>query len=287
MWNIQIPAQGFRDRWTVAGHGKVILTPVLLMDHHIPLLNGTDMFKENPDYYDVTYNKGWAAQKAVILDYFDRLPYRQPVHVIDQETGQVAFTPPIMYASGGALSPHCQPVLLPNGNANIVYRRSFGEPARHGPTTNSALYTGELDLTTGDIITVDRCDHDNVFEGDWHDWDVCGTYKSRFISDESTGLMRTGDVIYQYASRGAMGLDTANETLIPFSTVIEGTGYEYFDAPVDIFPGEQNYWVVDYDNIFAELSSDGNDSSRPAAVVGDKFYILNYHTLVVAKGVIR
>lgn len=280
LWQIHVPGQGFRDRWTVAGNGKVFFTPMLATDHHRPLADGTFMFHDDAD--PLIYNKSWGVQKQHILQYLANNPYHQPLHVIDQNSGQASFTPPILYAAGGSMSPHPQPVLLPNGNANVIYRRSFGEASQFGQTTNDALYTGELDLATGDIIPVDRC---NKGTGGWED---CGSYKSPLISDESVALMRSGNMIYLDGARGTVGLDTINQNSVALAVYNNSSGGIYGSASIVFYPGhEKGIYFPNYDDLLSEVASDTNDLKRPTPLVNDVFYIFHYNTLVAVRGTIQ
>jgi uncharacterized repeat protein (TIGR01451 family) len=281
VWSLPIPGQGFRDRWTVAGNGYVFFTPMLYGSHHTPLDEGTFMFHEDAD--PSLYNQPWSVQRQVISDYLAERPYYQPLFVIDQESGQEVFVPPILFAAGGSQSPHSQPVLLPNGNVNVIYRRSFGEPAHWGATTNDALFTGELDLATGDIIPVDHCQPGT---GGWAD---CGDYKGPYISDESSALVRSGDILYLDTARGTLGLDIANEVMLPTVACYNTTsgGPFYIDnclVAFDDYASSPTGWRVHYDNLESEVSSDGNDTKRPTPIVGDTLYVFHYNTLVAVEG---
>jgi len=282
-WSVPIPGQGFRDRWTVAGNGHVFFTPMIWGSHHGPLNAGTSLF--HVDAVPTIYDQPWAVQRQAILDHLVAAPFFQPLVVLEQTTGAEAFVPPVLYASGGSQSPHSQVVLLPNGNANVIYRRSFGEAAQWGATTSDALFTGELDLTTGDIIPVDRCQPGS---GGWAD---CGFFTSAFTSDESAALIRSGDVIYLDVARGTYGLDTVNELMLPtVACYSDGMGFPYYlpDCLVT-YPDYQpppTGWRVHYDNLLAEIASDGNDLKRPTPIVGDVLYVLHYNTLVAVQGTI-
>jgi len=282
LWDIAIPGQGFRDRWTVAGNGKVIFTPMLAGNHHQPLAAGTFMFHANPDNSPVIYNKSWSVQKQEILDYLATNPYHQPIFIIDQNTGQESFTPPILFASGGSMSPHSQPVLLPNGNANVIYRRSFGEAAEFGQTTDDAIYLGELNLATGDIAPIDICKEGG---GEWID---CGDFKSPFTLDESAALFRSGNIIYLDIARGTVAMDTVNEVRSRV-TVYNNTS-NYFGGPdaIEFYP-DHDEWILteDYSNLLSEVASDGNDLKRPSPLVDNVFYVFHYNTLVAIKGTIQ
>lgn len=281
LWSIQTKGQGFRDRWTVAGNGKVFFTPMLQVRHWEALEKGASIFRE--DSNPVIYNQPWSVQREAILNHLATYPYHQPLYVVDQDTGQIPFTPPVLYTSGGSQSPHSQVVLLPNGNANVIYRRSFGESTRGNITTNDLIYTGELDLTNGDILPVDTCD----FSG--RGWAGCGYYKSAFTSDESSTLVRSGQVIYLDVARGTYGLDTANRQMLPSIVCYSrDTGFPFYDCFINFedYTGEGG-WRVDYLNILMEIDSDGNDLKRPTPIVGDTFYILQYGLLVAVRGTIR
>jgi hypothetical protein len=282
-WSLPIPGQGFRDRWTVAGNGHVFFTPMLYGPHHQPLSAGTYLFHQ--DATPPIYNQSWSVQRQAIWDHLAEYPYYQPVFVVDQETGTMPFTPPILYASGGSQSPHSQPVLLPNGNANVIYRRSFGEPSHWGATTNDALFTGELDLSTGDIIPIDRCQPGG---GGWAD---CGDYKGAYTSDESGALVRSGDILYLDIARGTYGLDTVNEVRLPSIACYNGeAGPPFYVGDCLVTYDDYNYpngWRVDYDNLLSEVSSDGNDTKRPSPIVDNVLYIFHYNTLVAVEGTER
>ncbi len=278
-WSLPIKGQGFRDRWTVAGYGKVIFTPMLGVSYHVPLIDGTELYqtKANP----VIYNQPWATQKDAILKYLAANPYSQSIYVIDQVSGKQSFVPPILYGSGGSQSSHSQPVLLPNGNANVVYRRSFGESAGiYGVPNNDVLYTGELNLTTGDITPIDECKQNTG------GWIGCGENKSPFTVDESVALVRSGEIIYQDIARGTMGLDTVKKKSVPLAVYNLTSGPPFSSAPIIFYPGHQE-WIVDENNLLSEMSDDGNDVKRPTPIVGNIFYILHYNTLVAVGGTIR
>lgn len=289
LWSIQTRGQGFRDRWTVAGNGKVFFTPMLQESNWEALGAGTSMF--HTDASPVIYNQPWSTQRQAILNHLTTYPYQQPLYVVNQDTGQIPFTPPVLLASGGSQSPHSQVVLLPNGNANVIYRRSFGEPATSGQTTSEAIYTGELNLTSGDILPVDTCDLSGT------GWADCGYYKSAFITDESATLIRSGQVIYLDIGRGTYGLDTANRLMLPAIACYNGdAGFPFYlpDCLVtfdDYVPQGPNNsgggWRVNYSDVLMEVDSDGNDLKRPTPIVGDTFYILHYGMLVAVKGTIR
>ncbi|MGD2143667.1 MAG: hypothetical protein PVF54_04225, partial [Anaerolineae bacterium] len=234
----------------------------------------------------IIYSQPWPAQRQAIVDYLTDHPYHQPLFVVDQETGQGALTPPILYASGGSQSPHSQPVLLPNGNANVIYRRSFGEPAQYGQTTKDALFAGELDLATGDIVPVDRCQPGT---GGWAD---CGDYKAPYISDESSALVRSGDILYLDTARGTLGLDIADEAVLPTIACYNTTsGGPFYVDDCLVTYGDYNPppggWRVRYDVLESEVSSDGNDVKRPTPIVGNVFYVFHYNTLVAVEGTER
>jgi putative pyrroloquinoline-quinone binding quinoprotein len=283
-WRLPIPGQGFRDRWTVAGNGHVFFTPMIEMRSHRALLDGTMMFRT--DYEPRLYDRSWSVQRQAILQYLESHRQYQPLFVVDQDTGREAFIPPVLYASGGSQSPHSQPVLLPNGNANVIYRRTFGEPANWGETTNDALVTGELDLSTGDIIPVDRC----VPGGGG--WANCGDYKGAYTSDESAALIRSGDILYLDIARGTYGLDTVHEEMLPtIACYNDGAGPPFYieDCLVryDDYRPAPSGWRVHYDSLESEVSSDGNDTKRPTPIVGNTFYVFHYNTLVAVEGTSR
>ncbi|MBI4100118.1 PQQ-binding-like beta-propeller repeat protein [Candidatus Microgenomates bacterium] len=287
-WQKEIRGQGFRDRWTVAGNGKVFFTPMLYGSSHAALSDGNYLF--HSDVATLIYNQPWSTQKQAILNLLAAKPYQQPLYVLDQNSGVAPFVPPVLYASGGSQSPHAQPILLPNGNANVIYRRSFGEPSYWGPTTNDALYTGELDLTTGDIIPVDTC---NPLPAGSTTLSNCGPYKSPFTSDESSALVRSGDIIYLDVARGTVGLDTLNkkrlQTAVCYNPTSGGpfceTGSITFNDYVDVASG--NGWRIDKYNPYGEMDSDGNNIKRPTPIVDDTFYILHYGTILAVKGTKR
>jgi hypothetical protein len=283
-WKTPIRGQGFRDRWTVAGQGKVFFVPVLHSHYHEALAAGTELFRS--DAATVIYNQPWATQRQAILDHLEAKPWQQPLYVLNQSDGKEAFVAPVLYVSGGCQSPHSPPVLVPNGTANVLYRRSFGEPARWGATTNDAIYVGELSLTTGDIGPIDRC----VAQ------DACGSFKGHFTSDESTALVRTGDVLYLDIARGTYGLDLTQQTMLPtIACYNDGSGGKFCEPGSVTFDdyigqGTDNSgggWRVSYSDLYAELNGDGNDLKRPTPVVGDTFYVLHASTLVAIKGVLR
>ncbi len=286
-WSLPLPGQGKRDRWSFAGNGHVFFAPMLYGSHHQPLNAGTSLFHQ--DANPSIYNQPWSVQRQAILNHLAERPYYQPLFVVDQETGTIPFTPPILYASGGSMSPHSQPVLLPNGNANVIYRRSFGEPAHWGQTTNDALFTGELILSgshTGDIDPVDRC---QLGSGGWAD---CGDYQGAYTSDESATMVRSGDVLYLDIARGTYGLDTVEEERLPsVACYNKGTGPPFYVGDCLVTYDDYNYpgngWRLDYDNILSEVSSDGNDLKRPTPIVGNVLYIFHYNTLVAVEGTIK
>lgn len=285
-WSRAIPGQGFRDRWTVAGNGSVFFTPVPGEHPHRPLEEGTRLFKPEASN---AYAQGWSAQRTAILNYLSANPEKQPMHVLDPSNGQPRFTPPILYASGGGGSEHSQVVLLPNGNVNVVFRRAFGQPGEWGATTNTNLASGEMNLSTGDITTIDGCDV-------WGQ--SCNGFASPLTSDESVGLVRSGDILYLDIARGTLGLDLKNSIRLPtlatynktsgppFGTAtVEFTDYCYQDSTTCRTTG--GGWRIDYDNIFAEVDGDGNNAKRPTPIVGDTFYILHYGSLIAVKGTLR
>lgn len=283
VWSKQLNGQGFRDRWTVAGNGYAFFTPMLSMLHHDALAGGIDVIK-------ATYTQNWAVQKQAIIDHLVSHPYYQPLHVLSEDQGSPAFTPPVLYASGGGGSPHSQVVLLPNNKVDVIYRRSFGEEPLWGSTTLSVLVSGEMDLSSGDIAAIDQC-------GEWGNT-TC-TFASPFTSDESAALVRSGDVLYLDIARGTLGMDTRNK--IRLSTLAcynPGSGGPFCGGAPVIFNDycEQNStscttsgggWRVDYGNIYAEVDSDGNDLKRPTPIVGDTFYILHYGSLIAVRGTLR
>jgi len=275
-WSRQLLGQGCRDRWTVAGHGKVFVTPILSSHYHVALAQGTQLF--NAGANPVIYNQPWSVQRDVILNYLAGNPYVQPMYVLDQATGQISFTPPILY-QGGSTFPHSQVVLLPNGNANVIYRHSDGVASLWGQTTNEALYVGELNLTTGDITSVDRCIKGT---GGWED---CGNYKSPMISDEGALLTRSGDIIYLDISKGTVGLDTRNEALVQTMVAYNIASTPFSNAAVrfdDYLGGE---WRAFFPG--AERDDGNSNHKKPVPLVGDRFFILHHSTLVIIRGTTR
>jgi outer membrane protein assembly factor BamB len=292
LWEYQTKGQGFRDRWTVAGNGKVLFTPMLIRGHDA-LNDGTVLF--HSDANPIIYNQPWATQKQTILSWLTNHPYQQPLYVVDQTTGQTAFTAPVLYVSGGSESEHAQPVLLPNGNANVIYRRSFGEASQWGATTNDAIYSGELDLTTGDILPVDTCTPGvgGINPGGY----TCGNYKGQYTSDESSAQVRAGDILYLDIARGTYGLDTKNKVNLATIACYNNTsGQKFCETGTTvtftdyIAQGPNNSgggWRLIFSDVYSELNSDGNDIKRPTVIAGDTFYILHANTIVAVKGRIR
>ncbi|MDD2823348.1 MAG: PQQ-binding-like beta-propeller repeat protein [Candidatus Daviesbacteria bacterium] len=282
-WHIKIPGQGFRDRWTVAGNGKVLFTPMLYGEKGASLTEGTYLF--NGTANPLIYNQPWSVQRSMILSYLQAHPYNQPVHVVNQNTG-AELPAPILYGSGGSQAPHAQPVLLPNGNADVIYRRSFGELSTSGATTYSALYVGELTSADNDILPIDTC-----VPGGGTRADTCGNYKAPLISDESSALMRSGDIVYVSSGRGDIGLDTINKTNLPFSSYNTTSGGIFGNPPIVLYPGHTEWICINpsggIDTPFSEVNSDCNDIKRPTPIVGDTFYILYYSTIMAVKGTIR
>lgn len=283
-WRVPIPGQGFRDRWTVAGNGYVYFAPMLQLSHHDALGPGTFLFRA--DTNPVIYNQPWETQRQAILNHLADNPFQQPLFVVNAISGTLAPTPAVLYASGGSQSPHAQVVLLPNGNANVIYRRSFGEPAEWGATTHDALYTGELDPHTGDIAPIDHC-HPGT--GGWAD---CGDYKSAHTSDESSALVRSGNVLYLDIARGTYGLDTASATMLPtVACYSDGMGTPFYVGSdclityTDYLPPPAG-WRVHYDDIHSEVPSDGNDVKRPTPIVGNVMYVFHYNHLAAVEGTI-
>ncbi len=282
-WKLAIPGQGFRDRWTVAGNGYVFFTPMLYSSHHGPLEAGTRLFAA--DANPAIYNQPWSAQRQAIVNHLTANPYYQPLFVIEETAGTAAAKPPVLYISGGSESPHAQVVLLPNGNANVIYRRSFGEPAQWGATTQDAIFTGELNPRTGDIAPEDRC---TPGSGGWAN---CGNYKNASISDESTALVRSGDVLYVDLAAGTYGLDTVRDTMLPtIACYNNGRGAPFYLPNCLVSYGDYtdpaNGWRLHFDDLRSEVSSDGNDLKRPTPIVNDTLYVFHYNTLVAVKGTI-
>lgn len=282
LWSFQTNGQGFRDRWTVAGNGKAFFTPMLI-DYHQALNSGTYLFHAENNIY----NQPWSVQKQAIVDHLASNPYQQAMYVLNQQTGQQPFVAPVLYASGGSSSPHPQPVLLPNGNVNVIYRRGFpDEPAESGATTVDSLFVGELDVNSGDIIPIDDCRTIN------NGGRSCG---SPFTSDESAALIKSGRILYEDIARGLIGLDTANNSFLPLIALLSPcvppflcnndcsniavTFNDYVPPPVGWRlhdePGEV---------IYQEANSDGNDTKRPTPLAGNVFYILHLSDLVAVQG---
>ncbi|MCC7187080.1 MAG: PQQ-binding-like beta-propeller repeat protein [Acidobacteria bacterium] len=286
VWRKQTLGQGFRDRWTVAGNGKALFTPVLNGEKFGILARGTVLFHSNAN--PVIYNQPWSVQKTAILNYLASRPQDLPVYVYDQATGNVPFTAPILYISGGGASPHSSPVLLPNGNANVMYRRSFGEVVQWGATTNDAIYSGELNLTNGDILPVDVC---NPGTGGVNG---CGTYKGQYTSDESAAHVRAGDVLYLDIARGTYGLDTRNNVNLPtVGCYNNGSGQKFCEPGTAVTfndywaGGTGGGWRLNYNDIYSELDGDGNNIKRPTPIVDDRLYILHANTIVAVRGTKR
>jgi hypothetical protein len=125
-------------------------------------------------------------------------------------------------------------------------------------------------------------------------WENCGNYKNQSISDESTGITRSGDIIYLDIARSIQGLDTLNKkSLTPAIACFNesctwgnpcGSGTVCYS---DYNPGGNGGWRLYYGDLYSELQGDGNDIKRPTPLVDDTFYILHANTIVAVKGVKR
>lgn len=281
-WDIDLHGQGFRDRWTVAGNGVVFFTPIPEMSHHRPLNNGTVLFRS--DASPVIYNQSWSVQSTAISNYLDIHPEYRGIVMVDQQTGNIPHTLPIIYVSGGSQSSHPQPVLLPNGNANVIYRGNFSsQPSQYGATTSYAIHSGELVTSTGEIIPIDNCNTPNF------DWMECGI---PITSDESTTITRSGEILYLDVARGLIGLDISNNELFPLIACFNPTSVRSFDVnratvTFDDYTAGSGGWRIHYGSVYQESSSDGNDTKKPTPIVGDTFYILHLSDLIAVRGTIR
>lgn len=292
-WSVQLNGQGFRDRWTVAGGGKVFFTPMLRGNTKDALEAGTVMLgaSANP----VIYDKSWATQKAAFLTYLQNNPQMRPLRVLTDTTGAEPYLAPVLAAALGSQSAHPQVVLYPDQGtttANVVYRRGYpGDPAQWGATTNDGLYVGKLVLSTGDIEEIDKC-----VAGGGH-WENCGVFKSPLISDESVALTRSASVIYLDVARTTVGLNIDTQRTIgkvacynescEWHDYMENQKTEALTFTDWVAQGACSTgggWRVSYCNVKSEVPGDGNDIKRPSPIVDNVMFILHYDTLAAVEG---
>lgn len=273
LWSHQLYGQGMRDRWTVAGNGKVIFTTMPYYPPYPRLGGGTEFIR-------TMYTESWDYQRQAIRDYLQNDPFMRSTFVLDANTGVESYIAPILYISGGSTSPPSQPVLLPNGNANVIYRWSSGIEPLWGGTTNSAIYLGEMDLTNGDIAQLDDWGTTDPSQEDWNT-------KVHLISDESSALMRSGDIVYIDSSRGVVGFDLITRQVIPFVTFGRIAGGAYYSAPILFYDDNNMYGHTSPPWPESETWSDMNDAKRPTPVVDDVFYLLHRSILVAVRGTKR
>lgn len=266
IWSKQLKGQGFRDRWISAGNGKVFFNPVPYLGNATELADGAQLLTN-------IYTTPWSNQRSSILTYLGQNPFEQPTYILDATTGSEVLAP-LLYTNGGSSSEQPQPVILPNGNFNLIYRYTEGQPNPGcGTTCNQwGQYLGEYSVTTNDITQLDHWGTGTNFDG---------TKKVPFISDESSGLMRTGNIIYIDSSRGTVGFNTLTNTIIPFTSYDTSAGGVYYSPPVQFYAGI-NGWVPPYPG--AEVDSDGNDYKRPSVVANGVFFILHNSTLIAIRG---
>lgn len=271
LWTTQLNGGGFRDRWVVAGtdssgHDRAFFQPTAFVRPQgadAALLGGM-------------YTSPWSTQRTNILNYLATNPYRELVYVLDGTTG-VNTIPPILYFSGSH-SEHPQPVVLPNGNFNVLYRYTEGLPNPGCADTCNfwSLYLGEFNAPANDITQLDH------WGGTTYDT-VDGTKKAAIISDESSALMRSGNIIYVDFSRGTFGFNTTTSTIQPFITYNSSSGGVYYSPPVMFYPNiPGDGWVTPYPG--AEIDSDGNDFKRPTPIANGIFYVLHNSVLVAVQG---
>lgn len=326
-WKKPLPSgQGCRDRWTVAGNGKVFFTVNPQNFYHNTIRSTTNLFHWSSDSIPqggpIIYNQPWneaeigdshftgdgtLLQRDAIRDFLNDYPLFRTLYIYNTN-GTDAFADgkpaPVLHFSGGSSSTMGQPVLLPDGNSAYVnYRRSFGEPlgpADVGQTSHDKMYVGKLNLTTADIDVVEKCQFDPANPPPSGSGSNCGDFKVYHISDESTALMAAGDSIMVHTARRLDVLDTITKT--KYRSII---GY---DGQVGV--NEKAAWtttfddyVLDHNNepawrinsmayggegfVTSETSSDGNDLVRPAPIVGNTMYVLHYSTLLAIQGNIK
>jgi hypothetical protein len=102
----------------------------------------------------------WATQRAAILALLAANPWQQPLNVFNQD-GSAAFIPPVLHLCARAQSSYAPPVLLPNGNANVLYRRSFGDHQRRaayvlGASQAQLIGWHDVSLRKADLLHVQK-----------------------------------------------------------------------------------------------------------------------------------
>ena len=277
-WQRQLKGQGFRDRWITAGNGKVFFNPV-------PYNGGTLTQADGTELLTPIYATPWSGQRQAILDHFAARPFYQASYVLDAGSG-AETTPPILYTSGGSTSEHPQPVVLPNGKFDVLYRytEGVGNPGCGATCICWSIFLGEYDPETNDIVNRDT----------WGSTTAERDLKKKTFhhTDESTALMRSGRIVYLGASRGIYGFDTASRAVIPFVTFDPSAG-DIFDAersPIAFYSKAKavrlpNGWIAPYPG--AEVNSDGNDFVRPVPVADGVFYFLHNSVLMAVSGTKR
>jgi hypothetical protein len=267
IWQKQLKGQGFRDRWVSAGNGKVIFTPV-------PFNGGNVTQNDATATLNPVATSDWATQKQTIINHITQNPYYQSVYIFDAVTGTETIAP-ILYSASGSSSEHSQPVILPNGNFNFVYRNTEGRTNPGcGATCNFwSQYIGEYNPITNDLSRLDSWGMNT---------DMDPNLKVPFISDESASFMRTGNIIYAELSRGSLGFNTLTKTTIPFTTYNISSGGAFYAPPIKFYPLiSGDGWVTQYPG--EEANSDGNDYKRPSPIANGVFYILHNSQIIAVK----
>lgn len=286
VWSFQTSGIGFRDRWPVSANGQVIATPTL---HSYKVLEkGSHLLRDKAIL-------PWEKQAESIISYHKQHRMYQPVYVIDQNLGTEPYQAPVLYY-GGSLTAHVQPVALPKGNFNIGYRRVNGEATETwwgGRTINGAtLYVGEID-TAGTPKTEGTEPYWNINPIDRCTTEECGNFRPLQISDESTALTRSGNILFLNTSRALIGINvketpfscrtlTDQKPVCYIASYYKSTGGDAGNGVVQI--NDPDYSMVHGDTFHGEYVSDGNNYNRPAPIVGDMIFILHGKKLVAIQG---
>jgi outer membrane protein assembly factor BamB len=229
-WQKQLAGQGFRSGWPVVAEDAG-----LVVFRTMPAYYFGDLWSGEGHFVNGLQGKSIADEQAAIRGFLNDHPDHQTFHVLRADTGESAFTAPVLYV-GGLNLPPTPPVLNTDGTMLVMYvtRQNYRVRAGESWDPRWSADFGRMDLRDGTIAPIALTNDDHGRIG--------GVWPFRLITDEGGSITRAGTFLIHSEFEAAGGIDVSNGTSFHIGVeyrMTETAGYP--PGGITVYPAEPRY----------------------------------------------